>query len=352
MIKGLCNPRITLLYKRRSSEVTTGEWLSSRSIFLVVFIVVFLVIRWVRWAVYTRLIITACVKISAVERCLPALTSVHSTSLGATALDAMKNSIRGGSLLIITGCHLSESKEKPHNLILFWSLSRWYALDELPFSRVHPKPAGEGSLGFGIISFFYTIAWQWARNIACFRAALVGGDLSDSACFLRNKNHLCSLTLLIWVPGKYSKHTGFSMAAKVVGRGCEVPPGSARASTQTLSASRNAFQQASLPFPAKLPVTSAPLYAWKPGRAAILAGPRARTMEQRGIFRCRCPLPVTTRVSSHICRSACRLSANTNTSVSGETTSILVAQFSSWLLLCLCAFLYIYYPTPPLISIP
>ena len=129
MIKGLCNPRITLLYKRRSSEVTTEEWLSSRSIFLVVFIVVFLVVfllrRWVRWAVYTRLIIiTACAKISAVEPCLPALTFVCSTSLGATALDEMKNSMRGGSLLIITGCYLSESKEKPHNLILFWSLSR------------------------------------------------------------------------------------------------------------------------------------------------------------------------------------------------------------------------------------
>ena len=125
MIKGLCNPRITLLYKRRSSEVTTEEWLSSRSIFLVVFIVVFLVRRWVRWAVYTRLIIiTACAKINAVEPCLPALTFVRSTSLGATALDEMKNSIRGGSLLIITGCHSSESKEKLHNLILFWSLSR------------------------------------------------------------------------------------------------------------------------------------------------------------------------------------------------------------------------------------
>ena len=69
------------------------------------------------------------------------------------------NGTRWGRLLIITGCHSSESKEKPHNLILFWSLSRWYALDELPFSSVHPKPAGEGSLGFGIISFFYTIAW-------------------------------------------------------------------------------------------------------------------------------------------------------------------------------------------------
>ena len=46
-------------------------------------------------------------------------------------------------------------------------------------------------------------------------------------------------------------------------------------------------------------------------------------MKQRGIFRCHCPLPVTNRVSSH--RSACRLSANTNTSVSGETMSILVA---------------------------
>ena len=151
-----------------------------------------------------------------------------------------------------------------------------------------------------------------ARNIACFRAALVGGNLSDSACFLRSKNHLCSLTLLIWVPGKYSKHTSFSMAAKVEGRGCEVPQRSARAFMQTLSASKIAFQQASLPLPAKLLVTSAPLHAGKPGRAGILAGPRAWTMEQRGIFRCRCPLPVTNRVSSH--RSACRLSANTNTS--------------------------------------
>ena len=170
---------------------------------------------------------------------------------------------------------------------------------------------------------------------------MVGGNLSDSACFLWNKNHLCSLTLLIWVPRKYSKHTSFSMAAKVEGRGCEVPPRSARASTQTLSASENALQQASLPFP---------------------AGPRARTMEQRGIFRCRCPLPVWNRVSSH--RSACGLSANTNTSMSGETMSILVgpdtaastACSSSFVspppgccqgIACLYAFLYIYYPMPP-----
>ena len=46
-------------------------------------------------------------------------------------------------------------------------------------------------------------------------------------------------------------------------------------------------------------------------------------MKQRRIFRCLCPLPVTNRVSSH--RSACRLSANTNTSVSGKTMSILLA---------------------------
>ena len=46
-------------------------------------------------------------------------------------------------------------------------------------------------------------------------------------------------------------------------------------------------------------------------------------MEQWGIFRCRCPLPFTTRMSSR--RSGCRLSANTNTSVSGETMSVLVA---------------------------
>ena len=55
--------------------------------------------------------------------------------------------------------HLNQKK----NLIIWyyfnWSLSRWYALDELPFSRLHPKPAGEESLGFGIISFFHTVAW-------------------------------------------------------------------------------------------------------------------------------------------------------------------------------------------------
>ena len=77
-------------------------------------------------------------------------------------------------------------------------------------------------------------------------------------------------------------------------------------------------------------------------------------MEQRGIFRCRCPLQVTTRVSSH--RSACHLSANTSTSVSGETMSILVApdivastacsssfmSASSWLLSRYCMSLCIH----------
>ena len=65
---------VTLRYKHQSSEVTTEEWLSSRSIFLVVF----LVRRWVRWAVYTRLIIiTACAKISC-SCALPSCTDICS----------------------------------------------------------------------------------------------------------------------------------------------------------------------------------------------------------------------------------------------------------------------------------
>ena len=83
-------------------------------------------------------------------------------------------------------------------------------------------------------------------------------------------------------------------------------------------------------------------------------------MEQRGVLRCRCPLPVTNRVSSH--RSSCHLSDSTNTSVSSETMSILLTLWHLQRaaavscrpppgccqgIACLCAFLYIYYPTPP-----
>ena len=75
--------------------------------------------------------------------------------------------------------------------------------------------------------------------------------------------------------------------------------------------------------PAKLPVTSAPLHAWNPGRAAVLAGSRAFTIGPSLVFWERSPLPVTNAVFSHSC--GYRRRAKTKTSVSGDTISMQVA---------------------------
>ena len=159
--------------------------------------------------------------------------------------------------------------------------------------------------------------------MASFNAACVGGSFSDWACFFRNRNHLISFTLEMCVFGWYNWQTNFSIAAMVLDVGCTVVPRFASAVTLSLSASRNAFQHPSFPLHAKLPVISAPLQAWNPGRAAVLAGPRAWAMGLRSILRWRCPLPVTKDVFWH--DSGNLLRANTKTSVSGEMISILVA---------------------------
>ena len=159
--------------------------------------------------------------------------------------------------------------------------------------------------------------------MASFNAACVGGSFSDWGCFLRNRNHLISFTLEMFVFGWYNWQTNFSIAAMVLDVGCTIVPRFASAVTLSSSASRNAFQHPNFPLHAKLPVILAPLQAWNPGRAAVLAGPRAWTMGLRSILRWRCPLPVTKDVFWH--DSGNLLRANRKTSVSGEMISILVA---------------------------
>ena len=99
-----------------------------------------------------------------------------------------------------------------------------YTIFTVPFCIFHPYSAGEGRSGLGTLSLFHTIAWYCARIMASFRAAWVGGSLSDSACFLRKRNHLRSFTLKICVFGRYRRQTSFSIAAKVSGVGCGVEP--------------------------------------------------------------------------------------------------------------------------------
>ena len=135
-------------------------------------------------------------------------------------------------------------------------------------------------------------------------------------CFFLNSHHLASFTLVKFVIGKYSWQTKCSIAALVVSVGVSFVSRSVNAVMTSGPASWNVFKHASFLFPAKLPVLSAPLKAWNPTKTAVLLGPRALTMGRSGMMRCLCPTPVTNAVSSH--NSGYRLSARTNTSVSGE----------------------------------
>ena len=132
--------------------------------------------------------------------------------------------------------------------------------------------------------------------------------------------------------GWYNWETNFSIAVMVLDVGCMVVPRFARAVTISSSASRNSFQHSSFPLHVKLPVISAPLQAWNPKRAAVLAGPRAWTMGLRNILRWRYLLRVTRDVFWHNYGNLLR--ANTKTSVSGEMISILVAPELQQLCVC------------------
>ena len=145
------------------------------------------------------------------------------------------------------------------------------------------------------------------------RADCVGGNLSDSACFFLKRNHLSSLTVVISVLGRYSWQTNFSIPTLISVPGCSSRPSLARVFRTESSASRNAFQPDTFPFPERLPVLLAPVMARNEGSAAVFSGPRASAI---GCKLYRSTLPVTNDVFKNI--SELRLIASTRTSVSGE----------------------------------
>jgi hypothetical protein len=76
------------------------------------------------------------------------------------------------------------------------------------------------------------------------------------------------------------------------------------------------FPAGSFPLPAKLPVLTAPVIAWNPGKAAALSSPRALKIGFRRIALRLYPAPVTKTVSLQSCGYL--LNKRTRTPVSGE----------------------------------
>jgi len=114
------------------------------------------------------------------------------------------------------------------------------------------------------------------------RAALVGGNLSDSAYIFLNKDHLSSLTVLIVAFGWYSWQTNCSIPSRVSSSGFSSLPRLAKDLRIDSLASSDYFQQVGFPFPEKLTVLSAPVKAWNAGSAAVLtvlADPSASTID-------------------------------------------------------------------------
>ena len=107
--------------------------------------------------------------------------------------------------------------------------------------------------------------------MASLKAPWVGGNLSDCACFFLNKPNLSSFTWKVLVIGWYRWQTNFSTYFMVSSSECSVVPRFTRAVMTSSSALLKTFQHANFPFPEMLPVLSAPLKAWKAGRAAALA---------------------------------------------------------------------------------
>ena len=68
-------------------------------------------------------------------------------------------------------------------------------------SSFQPNASGDGSSGLATLSMFQISIWLLALMIACRSAACVEGNLSEWACFFRNRIHLKPLTLTIVVPG-------------------------------------------------------------------------------------------------------------------------------------------------------
>ena len=69
---------------------------------------------------------------------------------------------------------------------------------------------------------------------------------------------------------KLGKERDCSQSTSVASVGFSLVPRSARAVIISGPASRNVFPQACFPFPAKLPVLSAPVIAWNPGKATYV----------------------------------------------------------------------------------
>ena len=83
---------------------------------------------------------------------LPSCTDIFSLDLVQRHLMRWRTASGAGRCWSsLDAIHLNQRK----NLIIWYYLVTFTMifLDELPFSRVHPKPAGEGSLGLGIIPY-------------------------------------------------------------------------------------------------------------------------------------------------------------------------------------------------------
>ena len=132
------------------------------------------------------------------------------------------------------------------------------------------------------------------------RAALVGGNLSDSACLFLNNDHLSSLTVLLEAFGWYSWQTNCSIPSRLSLSGFSSLPRLATNLRIDSLASSNSSQQVGFPFPEKLLVLSAPVKAWNAGSAAVLADPSTSTIGCNLIVQRVVADPVTKLVFGHI----------------------------------------------------
>ena len=162
--------------------------------------------------------------------------------------------------------------------------------------------------------------------MAWWRAACVGGNLSDSAWFFLKRDHQRALTVLISVFGWYIRQTSCSTPLLVPSYGCSPQLRLARACKIGVLVLSNSSQQVAFPFPEKLPVTSAPVNAWNAGSAAVLVGPRASAIDFKLITLRLLPVPVTKQELEH--KSGYRRRAKTWTPVSGEYIDSWVAPWA------------------------
>ena len=149
-----------------------GDALNFFSIDFLIDVVHFLILT----TVFARIIIsTAAAQVSTTQLCCPAVAPVSRLAVQShltRSMTAFGAEGRG----VMTGTHA------------------------LP-SSFQPNDSGGGSSGLATLSMLQISAWYLALMIACRSAACVGGNLSDWACFSRNRILLKYLTLSIAVPG-------------------------------------------------------------------------------------------------------------------------------------------------------